>query len=179
VASLQDEYRLEDLSGEHAFNAGLFIPFVIGRLQISAEKTDATLQVTLRNVGSEAEQQRLLRIMWSETALPGRPPAVPEAIVTEWAALSIACIAVSLYAGLKIQAVSAQGDRFDYWVSDGQKDYGLEVSGTLAGDIESRHAVKIKQWGDNPYGVDGWVVTVAFATRQVILSFHRFEEIKA
>jgi hypothetical protein len=101
---------------------------------------------------------------------------VGEQTVTEWAALGVACILVSLYAGLRMQAVTGQGDRFDYWVDDDQAEYGLEVSGTLTLEVEARHAAKIRQWRLNPHGVDGWVATVGFATRQAILSFHRFEE---
>ena len=108
-----------------------------------------------------------------------QPLGVAEHTVTEWAALGVACVVVALYSGLKIQAVAAQGDRFDYWLSDGRKDYGLEVSGTLAGDLESRHAAKVRQWRANPYGVDGYVVTVSFMAKAVICSFHRHKEKRA
>jgi len=72
--------------------------------------------------------------------------------------------------------VTGQGDRFDFWVDHGKREYGLEVSGTMTADVETHHATKVKQWRGNPYGVDGWVITVGFATRQVICSFHRLEE---
>jgi hypothetical protein len=36
-----------------------------------------------------------------------------ENTVTEWAALGMACLLISLYAKLRIQAVTGQGDRFD------------------------------------------------------------------
>jgi hypothetical protein len=54
--------------------------------------------------------------------------------------------------------------------------YGLEVSGTTTDDVETRHRVKVRQLRDHPYGVDGYVVVVGFATHNVIFSFNRFEE---
>jgi hypothetical protein len=101
---------------------------------------------------------------------------VPERVITEWAACGVACVVMALYTGLTVRAVAAEGDRFDYWVDDGQYDYGLEVSGTLGGDLEARHRAKVRQLCDNPYGVDGYVVVVNFTTRRVVLSFHRCEE---
>jgi len=73
--------------------------------------------------------------------------------------------------------VTGQGDRFDYWVSDGRADYGLEVSGTLTEEVESRHASKVRQWQANPYGVDGYVLTAGFGSRHVIFSFTAFRRI--
>ena len=176
---MQDEYRLEDLPGAHGINAGLFIPFVIRRLRADPEQTDAVLSVSLRNIGSKRKRQRTLRLRWSAGSVADQAMGVAEHTVTEWAALGIACILVGLYPGLKIQAVTGQGDRFDYWVSDGRKDYGLEVTGTLAGNLESRHAAKVQQWRENPYGVDGYVISVGFRAAMAICSFHRFQEGRA
>jgi len=178
MAILRDKYRLEDLRGAHGINAGLFIPFVIRRLRADPQQTDAVLSVSLRNIGGKQKRQRTLQVR-SAASLADQPMGVPEHTVTEWAALGVACILVALYPGLKIQAVTGQGDRFDYWVSNGRKDYGLEVTGTLAGDLESRHAAKVQQWRENPYGVDGYVVSVGFRAAIAICSFHRFHESRA
>ena len=67
-------------------------------------------------------------------------------------------------------------EKFDYWVDDGEREYGLEVSGTTTDDIETRHRAKVRQLRENPYGVDGYVVVVGFTTRKIIFSFNRFEE---
>lgn len=83
---------------------------------------------------------------------------------------------MGIYTGLRVRAVAADGDRFDYWVDDGEREYGLEVSGTTTSDVESRHQAKVRQLRENPYSVDGYVVVAGFATREVILAFHRFEE---
>jgi hypothetical protein len=170
-----DEYQLEDLARGHGIGAGLFVPFVIQRLR-TGELTEAVLSISLRDIGSHDQRKRSLKVKWLASSAPEHPLGVSENTITEWAALGIACIVASLYAELRIQAVTAQGDRFDYWVSDGSADYGLEVSGTLTEEVESRHASKIRQWQRNPYGVDGYVLTAGFSTSEVIFSFHRFEE---
>jgi hypothetical protein len=176
VTADPDEYRLEDIACRHRINAAMFVPFVIQRLRGKTEGREATLAVSLRDIGEPGERQHLLRIAWSPGSVPTLPPGVSEHTVTEWAALGVACIVVSLYAELQIRAVTRQGDRFDFWVDDGEQEYGLEVSGTMTADVETRHAAKVRQWRENPHGVDGCVVTIGFATRQVICSFHHFEE---
>jgi hypothetical protein len=176
VPRQEDEYQLEDLASKHAISAGQFIPFAIHRLRGVAAQSEAELAVYLRDIGDKGEKQRVLRVKWNASTVAEQPLGVSEHTVTEWAALGVASMVVSVYAALDIQAVTAQGDRFDYWVSDGRKDFGLEVSGTLTTDVEGRHASKVRQWRENPYGVDGFVITAGFATRQVILSFHRFRE---
>jgi hypothetical protein len=101
---------------------------------------------------------------------------VSERVITEWAACGVACVVIAFYAGLTVREVAADGDRFDYWVDDGQYEYGLEVSGTMGTALDTRHRAKVRQLCDNPYDVDGYVVVVSFATRHVILSFHRCQE---
>lgn len=72
--------------------------------------------------------------------------------------------------------MAADGDRFDFWVSDGNQEFGLEVSGTMADEIEARHRVKVRQLRENPYEVDGYVVVAGFFDHKIICSFHRFKE---
>ena len=169
-------YCLADIGQTHAIGAALFVPFTIVRLCSESPATDTTLTVELRNLGDVSPSQRTLHLSWSSASAPTQPLGVPERVITEWAACGVACVVMALYTGLTVRAVAAEGDRFDYWVDDGQYDYGLEVSGTLGGDLEARHRAKVRQLCDNPYGVDGYVVVVNFTTRRVVLSFHRCEE---
>jgi hypothetical protein len=155
---------------------GVFVPFVIARLQGESGATEASLTVSLRDVGSAGEQQRQLRLSWSAASAPAQSLGVPERAVTEWAACGVACAVLAVYSQMRIRAVTMDGDRFDYWVDDDQREYGLEVSGTTAEEVEARHRAKARQLRDNPYGVDGYVIVTGFATREVIFSFHRFEE---
>src|SRR5262245_4069448 len=140
-----DEYQLEDITRGHCINAGLFMPFVIERLRTVSTDTDAVLTVTLRDIGLSGERQRRLRIRWLAASIPALLPGVQEHTVTEWAALGIACVVVAQYATLQIQSVTALGDRFDYWVSDGERECGLEVSGTRTGDRAARQRSKVQQ----------------------------------
>jgi hypothetical protein len=171
-----DEYRLEDIARDHWIGAAMFVPFVIVRLRGDTDVTEATLTVRLRDVGEAGETQRTLRLFWFADSVPVQPLGVQERTVTEWAACGVACVVVSLYAGLRIHEVARDGDRFDYWVGKDEREYGLEVSGTTTDDVEARHHTKARQLRENPYGVDGYVVVVGFATRSVVFSFNRFEE---
>ena len=171
-----ETYCLEDIDQTHAIGAALFVPFTIMRLRGDTAATEATLTVELRNMGDVSSQQRMLHLSWSSTSVPTQPLGVPDRVITEWAACGIACVVMTLYTGLTVRAVAAEGDRFDYWVDDGQYEYGLEVSGTLGADLNTRHRAKVRQLCDNPYGVDGYVVVVNFASRRVVLSFHRCQE---
>lgn len=174
-----DEYRIEDISRAHPIDAAIFVPFVVLRLQDHPNATDALLGVTLRNIGGLEERRRTLRLSWPKESSVFREPGVSQKTITEWAALGIACVVVSLYGGLKIQSVTGQGDRFDYWLSKEGNEFGLEVSGTLAGDLEARHRDKIRQWQENPFEVDGFVVVVSFVSREIVFSYHRFKESEA
>lgn len=101
---------------------------------------------------------------------------VSERTITEWAACGLACVVLARYTQARMFQVTGDGDRFDYWVRDGQREYGLEVSGTLTDELETRHRAKVRQLQDNPYGVAGYVVVAGFTSRAVICSFHQVEE---
>jgi len=176
MAIAPDEFQLEAIAQAHPIAAALFVPFVRERLIRNDTSTEATLAVRLRDIDVPGEQQRKLRLWWLPATAPAQPLGVAETTVTEWAALGLACVVATVYGRMQIRAVTAQGDRFDYWLTRGEVDYGLEVSGTLTDEVEARHRVKVRQLRANPYGVDGFVVVAGFATREVIFSFHRFEE---
>jgi hypothetical protein len=176
VEHAHDTYRLEDIDQTHHIGAALFLPCTVFRLRGDTAATAATLTVELRNLSSVSPQQRTLHLSWSSASVPTQPLGVPERVITEWAACGIACVVIALYTGLAVREVAADGDRFDYWVDDGQYEYGLEVSGTMGTDLDTRHRAKVRQLCDNPYGVDGYVVVVSFATRHILLSFHRCQE---
>ena len=109
-----ETYCLEDIDQTHAIGAALFVPFTILRLRGDAAATEATLTVELRNFGDVSSQQRTLHLSWSSTSVPTQPLGVPDRVITEWAACGIACVVMTLYTGLTVRAVAAEGDRFDY-----------------------------------------------------------------
>jgi hypothetical protein len=176
VVAADDEFELEKIAHEHRIGAEIFVPFAIKRLSEGANATDATLTIKLRNVRGEGEIQRKLRLLWSAENALSKSVGVQEHIVTEWAACGVACAVLALYTNFRIREVTMIGDRFDYWVSDNGQEYGLEVSGTTTEELEARHNAKVHQLRDNPYGIDGFVIVVGFETKEVILSFCRFQE---
>jgi hypothetical protein len=125
-----DDFRLESIAELHAVSVGLFVPFVIHRLARVDAPAEADLRVSLRGMGDSDEADRHLRLNWEAKSVLQLPPGVPEATITEWAALGIACAVVWHYRGLRLSAVSLDGDRFDYWVQREGQPWGLEVSGT-------------------------------------------------
>jgi hypothetical protein len=176
VVGEPETFRLADLLKGHGINAALFMPFVIERLQGPTRVQEVAIDVTIRDVDVPGERNRKLGLSWSEGDMAPLPPGVQDHIVTEWAALGIACAVVSVCAGLRVRSVTGQGDRFDYWVDDREGEFALEVTGTQAGELESRHRSKVAQFQENPFGVDGYVISVGFVSRRVIFSFHRFAE---
>lgn len=171
-----ESFRLEMISELHPLATNLFIPFAVTRLQEHPGDIETILAIELRGMGEEKTADRQLHLAWKKESIPQLLPAVQDYPLTEWAALGVACAAIWEYAGLRLHAVAATGDRFDYWVKKENQEFGLEVSGTRATDVESRHRAKVQQLQANPYGVDGYVVVVAFSVRRVIFSFHRFAE---
>ncbi len=157
-------------------DASVFVPFAVVRLRGDGDSAEAALRVEFRGLLDFDDQVRTIRIIWSGDSIPTTRPAVAERVITEWAACGVACVLVAAYTSLRLLSVAAHGDRFDYWLGDGQKDYGLEISGTVAGNLTLRHRVKVNQLLANPYGIDGYVAVVAFGMRTAIFSFHRSQE---
>ncbi len=171
-----DRFDLADLARTHAIGADLLVPFAVVRLGGRSGATEASFSVELRDVGQVGTRLQELRVCWSPAKVPEQPLAVPERDVTEWAACAIACVVVHLFGQLQVGSVTGDGDRFDYWVTDGQRQLGLEVSGTVSADLETRHRAKSEQLLSNPFGVDGYVVVVDFTARRIIFSFHQYQE---
>jgi hypothetical protein len=53
--------------------------------------------------------------------------------------------------------------------------FGLEVSGTIQGDLDARMQIKRRQLKRNPYRSAGYVCVVGFEQQQVRLSFYQDE----
>jgi len=171
-----DSFRLETIGEHHALATHLFVPFAVARLQQSPADTETLLTVELRDLEPGRTEEWPLRLYWDRESIPVLPLGIQDNPLTEWAALGVACVVLWHFAGIRLHAVAAAGDRFDYWALQADKEFGLEISGTLTANVEVRHREKVQQLRDNPYGVDGYVVVVGFTSRQVVLSFHRFDE---
>src|SRR5256885_515339 len=89
-------------------------------------RAEIVLTYNLRDFGSVGDRQEQLRLFWAASSALAQPLGVQERTVTEWAALGLACVVLARYTPLRVSQVAADGDRFDYWVSDGEREYGLE-----------------------------------------------------
>ncbi len=170
-----ESFRLETISELHTVTTQLFVPFAVTRLQQRPEDTEAIVTVGLRGIERQESVERPLRLLWERDSIPTLPLAVQEQPHTEWAAVGVACAVIWHFAGLRLHAVAALGDRVNFWVMRNDTEFSLEISGTKTGDLESRHQDKTRQLLANPYGADGYVVVVGFTERRVIFSFHRHE----
>ena len=171
-----DEFPLEQIGRLHGIAAGLFVPFVIHRLKGMAPDRVCELEVELFGIGGVSYAIRRLRISWEGESVLALPPGVQENVITEWAALGIAAAVVWHYAELRIVTVADIGDCFDYWVTDGTRKAGLEVSGTISADLRTLRRDKARQLLANPYALDGYVTVVRFDRPGVSVSFHRISE---
>jgi hypothetical protein len=162
-----DSFRLEAITEIHPLAVQLFVPFAVARLQEHPKDTEAILTIELRDIEGTIAAERELRLFWESASIPQSPLAVQGSPLTEWAALGVSCALIWHFAGLRLHAVAAEGDRFDYWVMRETQEFALEVSGTTAADLEARHREKIHQLCSNPYSVAGFVVVVGFGTGSV------------
>ncbi|MBB6051425.1 hypothetical protein [Armatimonas rosea] len=155
----------------------VFLPFAIRCLQASnVEANQAQLSVRILQRDG-IKLTKTLRVQWSQEHIPTLPPAVQSHIITEWGALGVACAVLhGLGDGLRLTSVAHEGDRFDYWVGNDEQEWGLEISGTGAESLEERHKEKVDQLLGNPYGVDGFVIVVRFASQEAWFTFHRVRE---
>ena len=93
-----------------------------------------------------------------------------EPVLTEYAALGVACVLVRSFADLEITEVTRRGERADYWL--GQKEFLLEVSGQQAGILSNLRDEKAAQLRANPFGKSGFVCVAHFGERTASLHFY-------
>jgi hypothetical protein len=177
VKSVDAEFDLEELDARHVAGAGLFSPFVVARLQEDANQTDAFLRVNLIGIPGHADDEwKILRIGWSLKLSTIPVDLIRTRSVTEWAACGVACAVLDSFCGVKLCELTRDGDRFDYWVTDGRLRFGLEVSGTIEQDLAARHREKVRQLRSSPRHADGYTAVVRFRSREVMVSFQRLQE---
>ncbi len=172
-----DEYLLDDIVTDNHIYAEFFIPFVLVRLlSVNSNGNEALLSIRLCDIGQQGERQRILHLSWLQSTPPVAPLPIQSKVVTEFAACGIACVLVPFYARLRVLSTAQEGDRFDYWIGDDERQWGLEVSGTMDEDLHVRHRAKIRQLLSNPFSVGGYIAVTRFSTRESIFSFHRYRE---
>lgn len=96
-------------------------------------------------------------------------------VLTEFAALGMACVLVSERAGMEITEVTKRGEKVDYWLGD--RELLLEVSGTGSGDLAALCEAKAKdQLQQNPFNKDGFVCVSRFAAPAARLWYYEHPE---
>jgi len=165
--------RLEELLRSHEIDASIFAPFVIARLRGKFEDSEAVLLVRIGEVDASDERALQVLIQWEPGSAFAQPVAVQERVLTEWAALGVACLLLPGLLNVWITSVAVEGESFDDRVSDGSNEWGLEVSGTMTeydGVLRGRLGLKIRQLQSNPSGMVGYVVVVAFVRREALIA---------
>lgn len=173
----EDKYELENIAKDNQIRADLFIPFTITRLrEVKTGVGEARLIVWLRNLRGAGENESYLCLTWTEESVHSGVLPVQERIVTEFAACGVACVLVPLYTSLQVLRVALVGDKFDYWVGNGEEELGLEISGTISTNLEWLHTEKTQQLLENPHCVGGYVAVTNFTTKNSIFSFQHYNE---
>lgn len=165
-----DSISLNQIAAYHPLvDVHLFIPFVRYRLQALSETSDATLSIIFDNLTLNSRQ---LRLTWDDGTPTFRYPPIQASVVTEWAAYGIAAAILPLYTDFRFARVTMRGEKFDYWVTDGQTLCGLEVSGMMHGDTATRKRLKREQLLSNPFRTGGYVCIVHFGAATVHLALY-------
>jgi len=171
-----DQVYLEQVVKLNQIDTRWFLPFLIYRFKEHTNQQVIQFQVKLQEIAQQTSNQRRLELRWRKESETLSFPPIQTSVITEWAAYGMACVIVPLYTGLQIAQVTQIGERFDFWVrKDGEK-FGLEVSGTLEGNLEQRQRVKQRQLLRNRNQVGGYVSVTSFQERRTILSFHLIKD---
>lgn len=167
--------QLETLLAQSALEATLFLPFTIFRLRPYAVDQQVSLTVSLYEADNKTPQTHNLELTWHPASDTLITPPIQAQTITEWAACGIALALVPLYTPYRVLEVAQIGERFDYWLGETVREVGLEISGTIHGDLAGRTQVKHQQLKRNPYKSTGYVCVVGFEKQQVRLAFYQNE----
>lgn len=172
-----DQVHLEQVVKLNQIDTRWFLPFLIYRFREQTNQQVIQFSVTLQGISQQTSNKRVLELRWQKESETLSSPPIQSSVITEWAAYGMACVVIPFYTGLPIVQVTQIGERFDFWVRKDLEKFGLEVSGTLEGNLEQRQRVKQRQLLRNPNQVGGYVSVTSFRERHTILSFHRSKDI--
>jgi hypothetical protein len=149
---------------------------LVARLLESEQYQDDSraLAVSYRGESDDMEESELL-LSWSGLATDYEQciNTYQDTVITEFAALAVACVLCSSKAGLQVTEVTKRGEKVDYWLGD--RAYVLEVSGTIAGDLNAIAATKAtNQLQSNPFDKDGYVCVARFHDPEARLWFYKY-----
>src|SRR5437879_2465611 len=90
---------LQDGLASHAVDASVFLPFVVARLSAEPEANSAELWVRVKEESSANEKSVRVRLTWEASRISPLPAAIQEHVITEWAALGVACVLLPALTG--------------------------------------------------------------------------------
>lgn len=148
---------------------------LVARLTAGASYADgnATVIDSFKASGSTEESNDSVSLSWSGLGVDYSRclNTYQESVITEFAALAVACILVHTRARLEITEVTRRGEKVDYWL--GKRELLLEVSGTQAGDLAAiRDRKADEQLRVNPFGIGGYVCVSRFDDLSAVLWFY-------
>lgn len=177
---LQRSYRLEVLGGLHPkIRADDWRSPIVIRLLSGGSYIDgtATIELSCRRqaieVNAEANE-RSVELRWENLRSDYEKckNTYQAPVLTEFAALGIACVVTADCPKAQITEVTQRGDKADFWLNDGQ--WLLEVSGQESGDLIALRDKKRDQLLANPFERSGFVCVSNFQQRKTYLWYYNY-----
>jgi hypothetical protein len=98
-----------------------------------------------------------------------------DSVLTEHAALGLACMLVHHRLAMQLTEVTMRGEKVDYWLGD--KELAIEVGGRQEIDLDQFCDEKAtEQLLKNPFGRDGYVCVAEFSTARAKLWFYSYSQ---
>ena len=108
----------------------------------------------------------LLSLRWKglQKDFEQRIKTYQDPVITEHAALALACVLLTRHTSLRIYEVCRRGEAVDYWIGDVAKGkrFVLEVGGQQGGSLEALSTEKTQQLTRNPWGRAGFICVAVF-----------------
>lgn len=146
---------------------------LICRVSCSTEYVDGGGEVTLDcKEESHQEQEYAFALNWQGMGHDFKLclNSYQDAVLTEYAALGLCCIAVREVLNKDISRVTRRGERADFWI--GNKECLLEVSGQQSGNLETLRDKKAEQLLANPMEKSGYVSVTDFQKHHSYLWYY-------
>lgn len=138
---------------------------LVAKLTADATYADGAIElVDSFRARAESPAEGILALTWSgmQSDYERCINTYQASVLTEFAALGVACILVHQRAGMEITEVTRRGDKVDYWIGD--RELLLEVSGTQDDDLATLCETKASdQLLKNPFHKNGFVCVSRFA----------------
>jgi hypothetical protein len=170
---IKRSYRLEVLGNLHPkIRADDWRSPIVIRLLGGGSYTDGSVTITVNcrrqaiEVNTDATNERNVELCWANLRSDYEKckNTYQAPVLTEFAALGIACVVSADCSNAQITEVTQRGDKADFWLNDRQ--WLLEVSGQESGDLATLRDQKRDQLLANPFEKPGFVCVSNFQQRK-------------